>query len=78
MAEQEGDVEGAFARAATIIEAEYHAPYLAHAQLEPPSSIARFNPDGTLDVWTPNQMPEVFQAVSAQVAGLAPDKVRIH
>ncbi|ACL56040.1 xanthine dehydrogenase family protein molybdopterin-binding subunit [Methylobacterium nodulans] len=78
VAEQEGDVEGAFARAATIIEAEYHAPYLAHAQLEPPSAIARFNPDGTLDVWTPNQMPEVFQAVSAQVAGLAPDRVRIH
>lgn len=77
-AEAAGDAAAAFARAATVIEAEYHAPYLAHAQLEPPSAIARFNPDGTLDVWTPNQMPELFQSLSAEVAGLSPDKVRIH
>ncbi|MFE1598787.1 xanthine dehydrogenase family protein molybdopterin-binding subunit [Methylobacterium sp. ID0610] len=78
VAEAEGDPAGAFAQAARVIEAEYHAPYLAHAQLEPPSAIARFNPDGTLDVWTPNQMPELFQALSAQAAGLTPDRVRIH
>jgi isoquinoline 1-oxidoreductase subunit beta len=77
-AEEEGDVSGAFAKAAKVVEADYEAPYLAHAQLEPPSAIARFNGDGTLDVWLPNQMPEVFQAVSAKVAGLEPAKVRIH
>lgn len=78
VAEEEGDVAGAFAKAAKIVEAEYEAPYLAHAQLEPPSAIARFDRDGTLDVWLPNQMPEVFQAVSAKVAGLQPAQVRIH
>ncbi|MEE7484483.1 isoquinoline 1-oxidoreductase [Methylobacterium oryzae] len=78
VAEAEGDVTGAFARAAKVVEADYAAPYLAHAQLEPPSAIARFNGDGTLDVWLPNQMPEVFQAVSAKVAGLEPAQVRIH
>lgn len=77
-AEAEGDVPGAFAKASRVVEAEYDAPYLAHAQLEPPSSIARFNGDGTLDVWLPNQMPEVFQSVAAKVAGLQPDAVRIH
>lgn len=78
VAEAEGDVAGAFARAARVIEAEYEAPYLAHAQLEPPSAVARFADDGTLDVWLPNQMPEAFQAASAEVAGLRPDQVRIH
>jgi isoquinoline 1-oxidoreductase beta subunit len=77
-AETEGDADGAFAKAAKVIEAEYDAPYLAHAQLEPPSSIARFNADGTLDLWVPNQMPEVFQAVAAKTAGLAPEQVKIH
>ncbi len=77
-AEAEGDAAGAFARAAKVVEAEYAAPYLAHAQLEPPSSIARFNQDGTLDVWLPNQMPELFQGISAKVAGVSPDQVRIH
>jgi isoquinoline 1-oxidoreductase subunit beta len=78
VAEEEGDVAAAFAGAAKVIEAEYVAPYLAHAQLEPPSAIARFNGDGTLDVWLPNQMPELFQSVSAGIAGVQPDKVRIH
>ncbi|MCJ2093189.1 xanthine dehydrogenase family protein molybdopterin-binding subunit [Methylobacterium sp. J-072] len=77
-AEAEGDVAGAFAKVSHVVEAEYDAPYLAHAQLEPPSSIARFNGDGTLDVWLPNQMPELFQSVAAKVAGLQPDAVRIH
>ncbi|CAO4142111.1 Isoquinoline 1-oxidoreductase subunit beta [Methylorubrum aminovorans] len=78
VAEAQGDVPGAFAKAAKVVEADYEAPYLAHAQLEPPSAIARFDRDGTLDVWLPNQMPEVFQAVSAKVAGLQPAEVRIH
>ncbi|MCJ2051033.1 xanthine dehydrogenase family protein molybdopterin-binding subunit [Methylobacterium sp. J-070] len=77
-AEEEGDVAAAFVKAAKVVEADYEAPYLAHAQLEPPSAIARFDGDGTLDVWLPNQMPEVFQAVSAKVAGLQPAQVRIH
>ena len=76
--EAEGDTDAAFAAAATTIEAEYHAPYLNHAQLEPPSAIARFNEDGTLEVWLPNQMPEAFQKLCADAGGVEPDKVRIH
>lgn len=77
-AETRGDVDAAFATAAQVIEARYDAPYLAHGQLEPPSATARFNADGTLDVWLPNQMPEFFQSVSAKVAGLEPAQVNIH
>ncbi|GJE27629.1 xanthine dehydrogenase family protein molybdopterin-binding subunit [Methylobacterium organophilum] len=77
-AEQEGDPAAAFAGAAKVIEAEYDAPYLAHAQLEPPSAVARFTEDGTLDLWLPNQMPELFQQIAAKTAGLAPEQVRIH
>ncbi|KST57034.1 isoquinoline 1-oxidoreductase, partial [Methylobacterium sp. GXS13] len=77
-AEAVGDTADAFAKAAKVIEAEYEAPYLAHAQLEPPTALAHFAEDGTLDLWLPNQMPELFQALSAQVAGLQPAQVRIH
>ncbi|CAO4185425.1 molybdopterin cofactor-binding domain-containing protein [Methylorubrum extorquens] len=77
-AEQEGDPGAAFANAAKVIEAEYDAPYLAHAQLEPPSAVARFTADGSLDLWVPNQMPELFQQIAAKTAGLAPEQVRIH
>ncbi|WP_211847129.1 xanthine dehydrogenase family protein molybdopterin-binding subunit [Neoroseomonas eburnea] len=77
-AEEAGDLRVALAGAARVIEAEYDAPYLAHAQMEPPSATARFNDDGTLDVWVPNQAPDFFLATAARVAQLEPAKVRIH
>ena len=70
-----GDVDAAFAKAAKLIEARYEFPYLAHAPLEPINAAARMNADGTLEVWGGHQMPDVYQAVAAKVAGLAPDKV---
>jgi isoquinoline 1-oxidoreductase beta subunit len=73
-----GDAPAALAAAVKVVTADYDAPYLAHAQLEPPSALARFNADGTLDVWTPNQAPEQFQSIAAREAGLEPTKVRVH
>jgi isoquinoline 1-oxidoreductase beta subunit len=70
-----GDVDAAFAKAAKVIEARYEFPYLAHAPLEPINAAARMNADGTLEVWGGHQMPDVYQAVAAKVAGIAPDKV---
>ena len=70
-----GDVDAAFAKAAKLIEARYEFPYLAHAPLEPINAAARMNADGTLEVWGGHQMPDVYQAVAAKVAGIAPDKV---
>ncbi len=70
-----GDVDAAFAKAAKVIEARYEFPYLAHAPLEPINAAARMNPDGTLEVWGGHQMPDLYQAVAAKVAGITPDKV---
>jgi isoquinoline 1-oxidoreductase beta subunit len=48
------------------------------AQLEPQSSIARFNVDGTLEVWVPNQIPELFQVMAERTAGHQQDQVTFH
>lgn len=77
-AETHGEVAAALRGATRTIEATYDAPYLAHGQLEPPSALARWNGDGTLDLWLPNQAPDLFQRAAATVAGVAPDKVTIH
>jgi isoquinoline 1-oxidoreductase beta subunit len=77
-AEVKGDVAGALDNAQTTLSATYHSQYLNHAQLEPPSTLARFNPDGTLELWMPNQAPEMFQADAAARTGLAPEKIIIH
>lgn len=76
--ETEGDAAAALAAAAQVVEAAYDAPYLAHGQLEPPSALARWNEDGALELWIPNQAPEMFQAEAAKVAGIAPEQVIIH
>lgn len=76
--EAEGDAEAALVNAEKVIEATYDAPFLAHAQLEPASATARFNPDGTLDLWIPNQAPEQFQTAAAAQTGRQPDQIRIH
>ena len=66
------------ASAATVISATYQSQNLNHAQLEPPSTLARFNADGTLDIWAPNQSPDAFLTDMAVRAGLTPDKVTLH
>lgn len=76
--ENEGDFGKAFADAATQVEATYHNQFLNHAQLEPPSALARFNPDGTLEVWLPNQAPDMFRADMAKRTGLDPAQITLH
>lgn len=60
------------------ITAIFQFPLLAHAQIEPPSATARFNSDGSLEIWTPNQSPDIFRDAAARVAGLDPNQVIIH
>ncbi|WIE47191.1 molybdopterin cofactor-binding domain-containing protein [Pseudomonas sp. GM17] len=76
--ENEGDVAAALASAKTRVEATYHNQYLNHAQLEPPSALARFNPDGSLEVWLPNQAPDMFRADIAKRTGLDPSRITLH
>ncbi|MFD2017969.1 molybdopterin cofactor-binding domain-containing protein [Vibrio olivae] len=62
----------------SLLTATYRTQYVHHAQLEPPSALARFNSDGTLDVWMPNQAPDVFLGDIAKRTGLSEDKINVH
>ena len=77
-AETQGDPGAAFDKAAKRVEATYHSQYVVHGQLEPPSALARFNDDGTLELWFPNQAPDMFLADAAKRTGLDPAKITIH
>ncbi|TPE51038.1 xanthine dehydrogenase family protein molybdopterin-binding subunit [Amaricoccus solimangrovi] len=77
-AEAKGDAPKVLGEAETVVGATYRAPFVNHAQLEPPATLARFNPDGTLDLWVPNQAPDMFQADAAKQAGIEPARVRVH
>ncbi|MBC3423621.1 molybdopterin cofactor-binding domain-containing protein [Pseudomonas sp. RW3S2] len=76
--ENEGDVAAALKGAKTQVEATYHNQYLNHGQLEPPSALARFNSDGSLEVWLPNQAPDMFRDDIAKRTGLAKEQIILH
>ncbi|CAJ0678971.1 xanthine dehydrogenase family protein molybdopterin-binding subunit [Ralstonia mannitolilytica] len=60
----------------TIVEAEYTAPYLAHATMEPMNCTAQVTKDG-VQLWAPTQVATLAQMVAARAAGVDRDKVRI-
>jgi isoquinoline 1-oxidoreductase beta subunit len=60
-----GDPDGEFAKGGKIVEAEYFAPHLAHASMEPPVAVAEVR-DDKVTVWAPTQDPQMLQE---QVAG---------
>lgn len=60
-----------------VIEATYEFPYLAHAALEPLDAVAAKVGDG-IEIWAGHQIPDLYQAIAAQIAGVAFDKVKLH
>jgi isoquinoline 1-oxidoreductase beta subunit len=59
------DVQGA----ARTLRAEYRAPFLAHATMEPINCTAQFK-DGKLKLWTSTQVPSIAVDIAAKVAGV--------
>ncbi len=59
------------------IEAEYRAPFLAHAAMEPVNCTARFA-QGRLSLWVPTQVPSIAVTAAARAAGVDEDAVDLH
>jgi isoquinoline 1-oxidoreductase beta subunit len=77
VARDEGDVETAFAAAAKVIEAEYYAPFLNHAPMEPMNCTAVVK-SGHVEVWAPTQNAEATHAAAAATAGVPLQNVNVH
>jgi len=81
VARKEG--KGALPKGAKTVSADYEAPYLAHACMEPMNATAHVEADRCA-VWVPTQYqcgPALgggVQEVAAQITGLDPAKVTVH
>ena len=60
-----------------IIEAEYYAPYQAHAPMEPLNCVADVRAD-RIDLWCGNQSPDVFQRTVADALQRPHESVFVH
>ena len=57
--------------------AEYYAPHLAHATMEPPAATARMN-GGKWEVWAPLQSPGGARDDIAKALGVKPEQTVVH
>ena len=73
-----GDAEAGFSAAQNTHSAEYYAPHLAQAPMEPPAATAQINEDGSCDVWSCTQNPQSVQETVAGVLGIEKEQVHAH
>jgi isoquinoline 1-oxidoreductase subunit beta len=74
---ENGNVDEAFAKGGKVVEAEYYAPMLAHAAMEPPAALAIYRED-KVEVWAPTQSPQGAQEAIAAAVGAKKEDVTVH
>lgn len=72
-----GDVDAAFAKSAKTHEANYYAPLLSHAPMEPPVAVAEFK-NGKVETWCPTQNPQAVQEAVAAALEIPKTDVICH
>jgi isoquinoline 1-oxidoreductase beta subunit len=82
IARETSDVERALASAAKVFTAEYYAPHLAHATMEPPAAVARMAGGAASpirwEIWAPVQSPGGTRSDVAAALGVTPDDVTVY
>lgn len=71
-----GDVAAALKTAAKTVSAEYRAPYLGHAPLEPMNCTVLIK-DGRATVWASTQVPGVARRAAAKALGIDSEQVDV-
>lgn len=74
---KQGDTAAARATAARTLQADYSAPYLAHATLEPMNATVAFHGDRA-EVWAGTQVPGLARRAAARAIGLDEERVEMH
>lgn len=74
---KKGDAAAVLAKASKTHEADYYAPLLAHATMEPPVAVAHVTKD-RCEAWAPVQNPQAAQASLAAALGIKPENVIVN
>jgi isoquinoline 1-oxidoreductase subunit beta len=74
---KDGDPEGAFKKAAKVLERTYAAPFLAHNTMEPMNAFADVKGDKAV-VYGPTQAPESIMGTLVQALGLPKENIQIN
>jgi 4-hydroxybenzoyl-CoA reductase subunit alpha len=72
-----GDVEAGFRAADVVREDRFTADPVTHAAMEPHSTLASYEPNGKLTLWSSTQTPYYLQLTLARVLDLPTSQIRI-
>ena len=76
-ARSDGDAAASLQQGATVLEASYEFPYLAHATMEPMNCVVQINAD-SVEIWNGAQLQTGDQYAVAAVTGVEHDQVKIN
>jgi isoquinoline 1-oxidoreductase beta subunit len=74
---KDGDVNAALGKAAHVLEAAYHYPFLSHIDLEPQNCTAHFA-DGKIEIWAPTQNPAPGSRLVSATLGIPESAIKVH
>lgn len=74
---EQGDADRALKEAAKTVQAQYSAPYLPHATMEPISCTVWLK-NGEAEVWAPSQVPDAARHVVAGILNIGKEHVTLH
>ncbi|NPV56446.1 MAG: xanthine dehydrogenase family protein [Anaerolineae bacterium] len=74
---RKGDVETAFAEAATVVEHTFKVPHVQHVPIEPHIAIAQVDGDGNVTLWASSQSPFAQRNLIAKSLNIPESKVRV-
>jgi isoquinoline 1-oxidoreductase subunit beta len=75
---KDGDAEAALKTAAKTLEASYYYPFLPHAPLEPQNTTAHVKADGTIEIWSPTQLPSQGITLVSAACGVPAEQITVH
>lgn len=74
---RKGDVDGAWAQCAAIVERTYRIPHIQHVPLEPHIAVAKVDESGEITLWTSSQSPFAQRNLIAESLGVPQSQIRV-
>ncbi|MFP3424072.1 molybdopterin cofactor-binding domain-containing protein [Pseudoalteromonas sp. SIMBA_162] len=74
---EKGDTMGVLAKSSNKLVADYYAPHLTQAPMEPPCATAMYNKD-SVDIWAATQNPQADMKTVAALLGMDESKINVH
>jgi CO/xanthine dehydrogenase Mo-binding subunit len=74
---RKGDVDEGFKLSHLVTENEFYAPQVQHVPLETHSTLARWNPNGRIEIWTSAQSPFAVRNLLSVALGISHSRIRV-